>query len=436
MFQNQKDGKKIGKGVILGYDLGHQFAQISYCGVDEIQPEPETVSAVTGTEQYNIPTVLCKRAGVGQWYYGREAVKFAQEEEGILVEDLLMLAQRGEDVIVEGEAFDPVALLTLFVKRSLSLLNIRLSLYQVDALMFTVEELSPRMVDVLSRVAAGLQLNAKSICFQNHLESFYAYTIHQDRELWKNDVVIFEYNTGLRMLRLECNRRTSPMVVLIGQEEFSDILRRVWSENEEEREQQRQELDLLFSHTVQEALDGEIISTVFLLGEGFKEGWAKESLKILCKNRRVFQGNNLYSKGACYAMAERLNPSEEWKKYVYLGADKLKSNIGMKAMRRGEDSYYAILDAGTNWYEAASEFDIILESGNTVDFLITPLTGSGVLERPVHLPGIPDRPRGTTRLNIHIEMTSVNQASVTIEDLGFGELFPSSGKAWSSTIQV
>ena len=223
---------------------------------------------------------------------------------------------------------------------------------------------------------------------------------------------------------------------MIGQEEFPDILRRVWSENEEERERQKQELDLLFGHTVQEALDGGVVSTVFLLGDGFKEGWAKESLKVLCRNRRVFQGNNLYSKGACYAMVERLNPGEEWKKYVYLGADKLKSNIGMKALRRGEDSYYAILDAGTNWYEAASDFDIILESGNTVDFLITPLTGSGVLERTVHLQGIPDRPRGATRLNIHIEMTDVNQASVTIEDLGFGELFPSSGKAWSSTIQV
>lgn len=438
MFQSQKDGngKRNGKRIILGYDLGHQSAQISYCSMDEIQPEPETVSAVTGTEQYNIPTVLCKRAGVGQWYYGREAAKFAKEEEGILVEDLLMLAQRGEDVIVEGEAFDPAALLTLFVKRSLSLLNIRLSQYQIDAFMFTVDELTPRMVDVLSRVAAGLQLKTKNICFQNHLESFYAYTLHQDSGLRKNDVVIFEYNTRLSMLRLECNQRTSPKVVLISQEEFPDILRRVWAENGEEREQQKQELDLLFSHTLQEALEGKAVSTVFLLGDGFKEGWAKESLKVLCRNRRVFQGNNLYSKGACYAMAERLNPSEEWKKYVYLGSDKLKSNIGMKALRRGEDSYYAILDAGTNWYEAASEFDIILESGNTVDFLVTPLTGSGVVERSVHLPGIPDRPRGTTRLNIHIEMTDVNQASVTIEDLGFGELFPSSGKAWSSTIQV
>ena len=121
---------------------------------------------------------------------------------------------------------------------------------------------------------------------------------------------------------------------------------------------------------------------------------------------------------------------------MYLGADKLKSNIGMKVLRRGEDSYYAILDAGSNWYETVSDFDIILEDGDTVDLIITPLTGGDVTERQVHLPGIPDRPRATTRLNIHLEMTAVNQATVTVEDKGFGELFPSSGKAWSSTIMV
>lgn len=433
MFQNQ-NGKKSGKVIVVGYDLGHQVAQLSYCGMGET--EPETVSAITGTEQYNIPVVLCKRPGVGQWYYGKEALKFAKEENGILVEDLLLLAQRGEDVMVEGEAFDPVALLTLFVKRSLSLLNIRLSLYQIEAFMFTVEDLTPRTVDVLSRVAAGLQLNAKSICFQNHLESFYAYMLHQNSELWAYDVVIFEYYTQMRMLRMECNRRTSPKVVLIGQQEFPDILRRVWSEKEEECRRQKQELDELFYHVAEKALGERTISTIFLLGDGFKEGWMKESLKYLCRNRRVFQGNNLYSKGACYAMAERLNPMPEWKDYVYLGEDKLKSNIGMKALRRGENSYYAVLDAGTNWYEAGCDFDVILESGDSVDFVITPLAGGKVTERQVKLPGLPDRPRGTTRLNIHVEMIAVDQAAVTIEDLGFGELFPSSGKAWSSEIQV
>ena len=72
----QKDGKKTGRRIAVGYDQCRKYAQISYCDLTEV--EPETVSAVAGTEQYNIPAVLCKRAGVGQWYYGKEAESFAE----------------------------------------------------------------------------------------------------------------------------------------------------------------------------------------------------------------------------------------------------------------------------------------------------------------------------------------------------------------------
>ncbi len=436
MFQNQKEsaGKKNSKKVVVGYDLGAAFAQISYCGLEE--EEPETVSAVAGTEQYNIPAVLCKRSGVGQWYYGKEAIKFAREENGILVEELLTLAERGEEVMMEGEAFDPVALLTLFIKRSLSLLNIRIPLSQIEAFMFTVEELTPRIVDVLGKVAVGLQLKAAHICFQSHRESFYAYMLHQSNELWKNDVMIFEYNKSLKSLCMECNNRTTPKVVFIEQLSYAEVERRAWKEEEALKRQQMEELDFLFLDIVKKVLEGKNVSTIFLLGDGFKEGWAKESLKFLCRNRRVFQGNNLYSKGACFGMLERLNPSARWKEYVYLGVDKLKSNIGMKALRRGEDSYYAVLDAGTNWYEASAEFDIILESGNELDLIITPLTGGNVTTRTLILEGLPERQKRTTRLNVRMEMTAVDKATVTIEDMGFGELIPSSGKAWTQTILV
>lgn len=425
---------KNSKKVIVGYDLGVSFAQISFCTLDE--EEPETVSAIAGTEQYNIPALLCKRRGAGQWYYGREAMKCAKEENGILVEELLTLAEQGEEVMVEGEAFDPVALLTLFVKRSLSLLNMRIPLNQIEAFMFTTEKLTPRIVDVLSCVASGLQLKMPHICFQSHRESFFAYTLHQSPEIWKNDVMIFEYDRSLKNLCMEFNNRTIPKVVFIEQLDYAQVERRVWKEKEEEKKRQMEELDFLFLDIATETLKDRNVSAVFLLGDGFKEGWAKESLRFLCRNRRVFQGNNLYSKGACYGMRERLNPGKLWKEYVYLGADKLKSNIGMKVLRRGEDSYYAVLDAGTNWYEASMEFDIILESGNELDFVVTPLTGGHVTARTLTLEGLPVRPERTTRLNVHVEMTSVDKAAVTIEDMGFGELFPSSGKAWTQMITV
>lgn len=434
MFQKETIVKKNFKKIIVGYDLGKTFSQISYCSADG--EGPETVSAVAGTEQYNIPTVLCKRNGVSQWYYGKEALKHAREEEGILVEDLVTLAERGEEVLVEDGTFDPVALLTLFVKRSLSLLNLHVSANQIEAFMFTVDELTPRMVDVLSKVAAGLQLSAEHICFQNHLESFYYYVLNQNPELWKQDVMIFEYNRYMKTMCLECNRRTTPQVVFIKQQEYPEMQRLVWSGEEAVREQQKQELDDRFLAVVEESLTGHTTSTAYLLGEGFKEGWARESLRRLCMNRRVFQGNNLYSKGACFGMMERIHPSEKSSDYVYLGEEKLKSNIGMRVLRRGEESYFAILDAGINWYEAKTEFEVILGNGNRISFRITPLTGAHAVEKPVVLEGLPGRPENTTRLKVQVEMSAVNQATITIEDLGFGELFPTSGKGWTYTIEV
>lgn len=436
MFTNPREqtGRKGNKRVVVGYELGELTSQISFCFLGE--GEAETVSSIAGTEQYNIPTVLCKRTGVNQWFYGREALKYEKEGDGILVEKLLTLAERGEEVIVEKESYDPAALLTLFVKRSLSLLNLYVSLSQVDALMFTVKNLTPRMVDVLNKVAGGISLKTGHIYFQSYVESFYYYTLYQPAELWKNNVVIYDYTEDLKSITLECNKKTTPQVFFITEQSYPQMRRLVWSSDAQEKERQKQELDRQFTRLAAAELEGALVSTVYLLGDGFKEKWTLEALKVLCRGRRVFQGNNLYSKGACYGALERLVPSEEAKKYVYLGSDKLKANIGMRVLRRGEDSYFAILDGGENWYEAVRDFEIILESGNVIEFMVTPLTGEHVMSRKIVLDGLPQRPDNTSRLKLHVEMSAVDQVTVTVEDMGFGEIFPSSGKGWTQTVTI
>ena len=431
----QKDGKKTGRRIAVGYDLCRKYAQISYCDLTE--GEPETVSAVAGTEQYNIPAVLCKRAGVGQWYYGKEALNFAKQQEdgGILVEDLLTLADRGEEVMVEGNAYDPVALLTLFVKRSLGLLGMHVPMAKIEAIMFTVEDLTPRMVDVLLRVAGGLSLEKANVSFQNHLESFYAYTLHQNKELYQNDVVVYEYNSALKMMCLSCNEHTTPKVVLIGQQEYEQMLRRVWSTEEETCKSQKEDLDELFDGIIKESLADRQVSTVFLIGDGFKEDWARESLRTLCRGRRVFQGNNLYSKGACYALRERLYPTEISRRYVFLGEDKLKANIGMKVYRQGESSYLALLDAGISWYDARFQTEVYLEEGNSFDIVLTPLNGKDARYGKVTLTGLPER-KTPTRLYIEISMTGENKVRLYVEDLGFGELSPSGYQKWTENFEI
>ena len=276
-ISEQSIKKNIGK-VIVGYDLFKNFAQISYFGAKA--EEPDTVSAVTGTSMFNIPLVLAKRPGVGQWFYGREALRYI-EDGGIEVSDLLTKAVRGEEVLVEDDTYDPVALLTLFVKRSLSLLSMCVSTKDINAFMFTVEELTPRMVEVLGRVAAGLDLKCEIITYQTHLESFYHYMIHQPQELWQYEVLALEFNDILRAKRFSTTKNTVPEVVLIETKEFDEFCAVTWEEDELAKKAQMERLDTDFEKIAEELLSGNDITTVYLLGDMFKEDWAKESLKLL-----------------------------------------------------------------------------------------------------------------------------------------------------------
>ena len=147
---------KNSKRFVLGYDLGDEVSQISFLASDSDMPE--TLSILAGAELYNIPTVLCKRHDVNQWFYGKEAVKHISEDDGVAVTNLVTLAREGQMVDVDGMEYDPIALLTLFVKRTLSLLSMEMSINLVDAIMVTTKNLDNRMVKVLNLVMSGLDL--------------------------------------------------------------------------------------------------------------------------------------------------------------------------------------------------------------------------------------------------------------------------------------
>ena len=419
-----------GGKVIVGYDLGNEFSQISYCLSDS--REVETLSQVAGTEHYNIPTVLCKREGVNQWFYGREALRYGAEQQGIQVENLLALALDGEPVLVDGESFDPVALLTLFFKRSLGMLSQVASPDKIEALMITCEALDHRMLEVLSQVVAGLNLKTDKIAFQSHMESYYNYMICQPEELRAYQALLFACGPDrIRVYRMECNKRTKPMVVFIEESEYpfsgpSPL------ELAELTQRRAEELDGAFLRIAEEVCEEKLVGSVFLIGDRFGQEWMKESLRYLCGKRRVFQGNNLFSKGAVYGMQERLTASGE-KEYVFLSRDKLKANIGMEILRQGEKSYYALLDAGVNWYEAETEMEFYLQEGSEVALTITPLTGRNV--RLAHV-ALEDMQGTLTRLRGRFFMEAENVLAVELEDEGLGEIRPATGRVWRDTIEL
>lgn len=413
--------------MIVGYDLGRNWSQISYYSADT--KKVETAPSVAGTQIYQIPTVLCKRYRVNQWLYGREALKAAESDEGILVDNLLELAVDGEPVKIEGEAYDPVPLLTLFIKKSLGLLSALGTIERIGAFLITCEEMNARLKEVLESALAGVNLKARHICFQSYEESFYQYVIHQSPELMRFQTLMLQYNMGkIQVYRLSCNERTTPKAVLAVREEYPFSKLETVSE-----EGQTEALDREFAQLAAAICGEERISSIYLIGEAFDQEWMKQSLRFLCQGRRVFLGSNLFSQGACLGMMERIRPSESAGKYALLGTGKLKANVGMKALRNGKESYCVLLNAGSNWYEAVGDCEFYLQEEKSFELVITPLNDAKGKIAQMYLEGMPE---GPGRVHLHLEMADEEMLTITAEDLGFGEFRVGSHQIWREEINL
>jgi len=420
MLFGQSDNNKL----IVGYDLSEDYAQISFLRLED--DAPETISTVAGEEAFNIPSALCKREGVNQWYFGKEAVKYAAETGRPLIQNLLTLAKLGEPVSMDEEQFDPVALLALFFKRSLGMLSMVMGNSKIGALMITVESLEESDSKLLEKMISMAKPKADTVVCQSHIESFYYYMIGQQADLLEGKTVLFRKNASkLSAVYLECNQYTTPKVVYALTKEVTFPQHSAGQEAEIDRE-----MAYYIDRITEESRPG----AAYLIGEDFREELIPNTLEVLCRKCRVFQGNNLYSKGACIGMREHYYlPSAEGKRFFFLGKEKLKSNVGMNILKQGEQSYLALLDAGTNWYDAKKTVELYLKEQRKVEVVATSLIGGETVQREVYLEGLPE---GITRIKLQVSMSNPGSVVVEVTDMGFGEIRPATELNWSLTLEV
>ena len=419
---------------ILGYDLNDSMSQISYFELNN--SVPETIASDAEEERLGIPTVLSKRKGVAQWEFGTAAQRAAEGGRATLVDHLLSFAASGARIEIEGEAYDATNLLILFVKRSLNLLSMVLSPSEVECMIITVASLEGKLVDVVEKIADAMPVDRDKIIIQTYEESIYYYLLHQPEDLWERDVCVFDYSGPyLSAYELWMNRATTPVVAFVDRTEFKELRMPSSMMKEEESVEKADRIDEMILQVSHDYFANKNIGTVFLLGEGFEGGWCKKTLKFMCMGKRVFQGRNMYSKGACYCGKDKVAPCELNREYVFLGPDKLKFNLGLKMMVAVEEEYLAVADAGENWYDSGVTYDIVLGDTKTIPLILTPLDGKGVENIEVDLSGLPDRPPKASRLRFVVSFESESRMKIEVEDLGFGEFFPSTGRKWEKIIE-
>ena len=404
--------------IILGIDLNDRYAMVSYYQLN--MNEPETVSTIAGSEVFQIPTLLAKRKGMGQWYYGDDAKKMAKTSEVICVDSLLKRAVNGDVVRMEEESYEAWELLALFLRKVMDLPMKLGNVPACDRLILSVERLSKENMEVFWKIVPKLGLLPEQFMVIDHKESFYHFALSQSEALWIHDVYLFEHDgKNLFYYGLKRNTRTTPQVISIKESIKNPV---------------EEEMDHEFLGILQKAFENQIVTTAYLVGEGFEGGWMKASLNFLCKNRRVFMGNNLYSKGACYAGVNREHP-ENWK-FIYMGEHEMKFNLSLKVRDCGNLAFHTLISAGKNWFETKGDCEVILAGTPEIEFWKQlPNSRDAVIES-LELTDLPNRPDRTTRLRITATPLSDEKIEVVIRDMGFGEIYRSTDKTWKYTMTM
>ena len=410
------------KKYLLGIDIGDTFCQISYLNTRRLTAgmDPHTFSYVAGGEEFDIPAAAFQDPESGKWYFGNDALSISAERGKEPLTHLLSNAR-------EDRENGHLQILISFLGCCMSLLAKEVTFEEIEAITFTTTDMDSTNAEILRKAAEVLFPGFDKVAYEEHIKSFYHYVLMQDEEQRRQSVLLVDgwSDSELVLYTLSFNKKTRP-IVCFPQERHLEI----------PADADAAQKDRLLFSAVRELMQEKEFSAAYLTGRALAGGWMKDSLNLICRGRRAFQGDTLYSKGAADSTMAACGLASKADKYFYLSRDALRCNIGMECIKKGRTVYQALLDAGAAWYDAAAQIDVLLEDGDEIVLLETSVDRGNEREIAVKLENMPQRPRAATRLRIRLSMASADRMRLEAEDLGFGEIFPSTGMKWEQEIDI
>ncbi len=414
--------------LIVGFDLCEDFTQISCYSYKTLEPIP--ISTGEGEEFSPIPTVLCVKKDTKQWLYGDEGIACAASGAGILIDHLLDRVLTGEEVEIFQQRFTPVALLEKFLRKSLTLIKNYFPTEPITKLVVTVQSTHLTLVDGIYEALALLGLEKDRAVVLSHASAYLYYALCQDRSLWMNDVGLFDFTEeGLHFYQIRMNRRTKPMIASLTKTEFTETL------NIEMLKNKSNNPAYIFENLANTVLYKQIISTLYFTGSGFDGGWSEDVIKGLCVGRRAFMGQNLFTKGACYA-AKELSGDKTLNDFILMNDDMISTSIGLRVYCDTKYQEIPLAGAGETWYEVYKSIEVIPEGDAELEIVLKNVMTRDAIREKIRLTQLPERPDRMTRLEINLTCKDKSTGIIMVTDLGFGEIYPETGCILEFSIEI
>lgn len=393
-------------GLVIGMDLCDTYTHISCM-------EPE--------QTWVIPTVVCKNKNADEWYVEEEAYAHTLVGDGIMEDKLLTQVMKDGTATIGGIKYEGIYLLKMFLEKALELPKKAAGSREIASIVIAVSCLDVKLMDSLLYCADYLKIPRDRVHLISHTESFVYYVMSQKREVWSNQVGMFDLtNQSLRYYELKVQRGLRQMQVVADCENLEEGFHLDVLDNTAGARL----ADRILCSCADRILQKRLFSAIVLTGKGFENTeWAPEFMKQVCSRRRLFVENSLFSKGALMKAADYLQEKSSYP-FICICEGRLKTTVSVKVLNHDKEGQLVLAAAGDNWYEAKSTVDFIVTGNPEVEFTISPLDPKKKKLVKIGLEDFPKRPDRTTKIELSLGFSDDRTMIAVIKDKGFGEIFP------------
>lgn len=393
-------------GLVIGIDLCDSYTHLSCM-------EPE--------QTWVIPTVVCKNKNLDEWYVEEEAYAHTLVGDGVMEDKLLSQVMKDGTATICGVKYEGLFLLKMFLKKVLELPKKAAGRESITQMVIAIRNLDTKLMDGLLYCADYLEIPRNRVHIISHTESFAYYVMSQKREVWSNQVGMFDLaEESMRYYELKVQRGIRQTQVVADYEALEegfhlDVL---------ESPAGARLADKILCSCADRILQKRLFSAIVLTGRGFDSTeWAPEFMKQICSRRRVFVENSLFAKGALFKANDYLQEKTSYP-FACICEGRLKTTVSVKVQNHDKEGQLVLAAAGDNWYEAKSTVDFIVNGPKEVEFTIAPLDPRRKKLVKIELDGFPERPDRTTRIQLSIGFLDERTMVTVIKDKGFGEIYP------------
>lgn len=383
--------------------------------------------AVQGEETASVfPAVICREKKDDIWYIGEEAYRMALTGQGVMTDKLLKLLEKDGTSTVYHRTYTAVELLGKLIAKVIESRIRSVDLSVVDRIAVSVHRADAFLMDRVMSCLAAAGIRREKATVITHEEAFVQYTLSRDKEFYSSMAALFDLSgETLSYYEFMMVRGVSRRACVAEGEDLeeafhTDILK---------KDSGKTLGDKIMTDAARTRMEGKLFSAVFLTGAGFdRTDWAPGFLSYICQKRRVVQESGLFAIGA-QVLAGKLAEDEPKEDCLVFCNDRISSEISLLVSVHERESRLVLVPAGERFFGLSVHVELIPHEQEHIDFQIEPFDrGKNRRTARAMLAGFPERPDRTTRVALDLSFHGTDRADVCLTDLGFGELFPTSGK--------